>query len=162
MVWCGILWVAVVWQGRVSHFTALFTAWWLRHSCDMHSSVEPDTPVIVVLCYSDMYSTSWCNLHSSVEEPADSPAKVGYCREFLLLRHQPLHRSSKFCHYSHHRKRLIEGNISHLILILVTTNSKYPGALPSHSTSSLKSGLLWDSVSNFDPAVKWDSCQIPR
>ena len=59
MVWCGILWVAVVWQGRVSHFTALFTAWCLRHSCDMHSSVEPDT-VIVVLCYSDMYSTSLC------------------------------------------------------------------------------------------------------
>ena len=76
-----------------------------------HSSLESlmftsflcgaDTIVIVMLCYyygcvmlhvySDMYTTSWCKLHSSVEEPADSPAKVGYCREFLLLRHQPFH-----------------------------------------------------------------------
>ena len=59
--------------------------------------------------------------------------------------------------------RLVELFISHLILMVITTNSKYPGfgALPSHSTSSLKSALLWDSVSNFNPTVKWDSVSNP-
>ena len=121
MVWCGILWVAVVWQGRVSHFTALFTAWCLRHSCDMHSSVKPHTPVIVivVLCYSDMYSTSWCNLHSSVEEPADSPAKVGYCREFLLLRHQPLICYCYFYCYCYCREFLLLRHQPLILLLLL-------------------------------------------